>query len=74
MNNSVFGKAIENIRKCRETKLVTTEKIWNYLVSIPSYHSTKFFTENLLATEMRKTQILMNNQSAKVYQYYNKAK
>ena len=74
MNNSVFGKAIENVRKRREIKLVTTEKIWNYLVSIPSYHSTKFFTENLLATEMRKTQILMNNQSAKVYQYYNKAK
>ena len=43
-------------------------------MSIPSYHSTKFFTENLLATEMRKTRILMNNQSAKVYQYYNKAK
>ena len=29
-------------------------------MSEPSYHTTKFFTENLLATEMRKTKILMN--------------
>ena len=40
--------------------LVTTEKRRTYLVSEPNYHSTKFFTENVLAIEMKKTQILMN--------------
>ena len=41
MNNSVFGKAIENIRKHRGMKLVTTNKRRNYLVSEPNYHATK---------------------------------
>ena len=67
MNNAVFGKTMENVRKHRDIKLVTTERRRNYLVSEPNYHTTKFFTENLLAIgkfihliEMRKTQILIN--------------
>ena len=60
MNNAVFRKTMENVRKHRDIKLVTTERRRNYLVSEPNYHTTKFFTENLLAIEMRKTQILMN--------------
>ena len=60
MNNSVFGKTKENIRKHRDIKLVTTEMRRNYLVSEPNYHSTQIFTENLLAIEMKKTQIFMN--------------
>ena len=55
-NNAVFGKFMENVRKHWDVKLVTTEKGRNYLVSEPNYHSK----ENLLAIEMRKTQILMN--------------
>ena len=55
-----FGKAMENVRKHRNIKLVTTERRKNYLVSEPNYHTTEFFTENLIAIEMRKTQILMN--------------
>ena len=51
---------MENVRKHRDIKLVTTESRRNYLVSEPNYHTTKFFTENVLAIEMRKTQILMN--------------
>ena len=51
---------MENVRKHKDVKLVTTERRRNYLVSEPAYRSTKFFTENLLAIEMRKTQILMN--------------
>ena len=39
----------------------TTEWRNNYLVSEPNCHTTKFLTESLLAIEMRKTQILMNN-------------
>ena len=60
MNNVVFGKNMRNVRKHRNIKLVTTERRKNYLVSGQNYHTTKFFTENLLAIEMRKTQILMN--------------
>ena len=60
MYNAVFGKTVENVRKHREIKLVTTERRRNYLVSEPNYHTTKFFTEHLLAMEMKKTEILMN--------------
>ena len=58
MNNSVFGKTMENVRKHRDIQLVTTERRWNYLLSVPNYHTKKFFTEYLLAIEMKKTQIL----------------
>ena len=57
MNNAVFGKTMENVRKHRNIKLVTTERR-NYLVSEPNYHTTKFFTENLLAIEMKKQRYL----------------
>ena len=60
MNNVVFGKTLENVRKHRNIKLVTTEKRITYLVSEPKYHTTKFFTENVLVAEMTKTPILMN--------------
>ena len=59
-NNAVSGKTMENVRKHRNIKLVTTERRRNYLVSESIYHTTKFFTKNLLAIEMRKTQVLMN--------------
>ena len=60
MNKAVFGKTMKNVRKHRNIKLVTTEKRRNYLVSEPNCHTTKLFTENSLAIEIRKTQILMN--------------
>ena len=53
-NNSVFGKATENVRKHRDIKLVPTDKKRNKLVSEPNYHTTKCFSENLLAIEMKK--------------------
>ena len=62
INNVVFGKTMENVRKHRDLKLVTTERRGNYLVSEPSYHTTKSFTENLLAIEI-KNKILMNNKN-----------
>ena len=60
MNNTVFGKILQNMRKNRNIKFVTTERRRNYLVSEPNYHTTKFFAEDLLRMEIRKTQMLMN--------------
>ena len=60
MNNAVFENTVENVRRHRNIKLVTTEMKIIYLVSELNYHTRKFFTENVLAIEMRKTQILMN--------------
>ena len=47
-------KTMENVRKHRDIKLVTTEIRTNYLVSEPNYQTTKFFTEDLLTIEMKK--------------------
>ena len=55
MSNAVFQKIIKNVRKHRNSKLVTTEGRRNYLVSESNYHITKFFVENLLAIEMKKS-------------------
>ena len=60
MNNSVFGKAIENVKKYRDSKLVKTNKRRNQLVFEPNYHTAKWFSEDLLATEMKKTKVKMN--------------
>ena len=59
-NNYVFGKTMENVRKHRDIKLVTTDKRRNLLVSDPNYHTTKWFLEKLLAIEMKKTKVKMN--------------
>ena len=60
MNNAVFGKTMENVRKHRDIKIVTTDKRRNRLVSESNYHTTKWFSENLLAIEMKKTKVKMN--------------
>ena len=53
MNNVVFGKTLENVIKHSDIKLARTERRRNYLVSEPNHHTTKLFTENLSATEMK---------------------
>ena len=55
MNNAASGKTKENLRKHRNIKLATAERRINYLVLEPNYHTAKFFTENLLAIQMKKT-------------------
>ena len=45
MNNAVFGKTMENVRKHRNIKLVTTDQKINYLMPEPKYHTTKWFSE-----------------------------
>ena len=51
---------MENVRKHRDIKLVTTDKRRNQLVSEPNYHTAKHFSENVLAIEMKKIKVKMN--------------
>ena len=44
MNNFVFGKTMENVKKHKDIKLVTTDKRRNQLVSEPNYHTTRWFS------------------------------
>ena len=60
MINSVFGKTMGSLRKHRDIKLVTTDEKRSKLISEPNYHTTKRFSENLLAIEMKKTKVKMN--------------
>ena len=55
MNNSVFGKTMENVRNHTDIGLVTSESKRIKLVSEPNYHATKWFSENLLGIEMKKS-------------------
>ena len=57
MNNFVFGKTIENVRNHRDIKLITADKRRKQLVSEPTYHSHRKFSEHLMAIEMKKTRI-----------------
>ena len=54
MNNAAFGKNIENVRKNRDIKLITTNRRRNYLVSEPNYYRTKWFSKSFLTIEMKK--------------------
>ena len=58
MNNSVFG--MENIRKHKDIKLVTTNKKRSKLVSEPNYHTINLISEDLSIIEMKKTNVKMN--------------
>ena len=59
MNNSVFGM-MENIRKHRNTKLVTTEEKYLHTVMHPNFKSGVLFGENLMGCEMGKIKVVMN--------------
>ena len=67
MNNTVFGKTLENMRRHRDIKLVTTKARRNYLLLESNYHTRKIFSENLLAIEMKR--YLWINKSTYAYQY-----
>ena len=60
MNNAVYGKTMENVSRHRDIKLVTTDKRRNQLASEHNYHTTKYFSENLMAVEMKKTKVQMH--------------
>ena len=60
MKNSVFGKTIENVRNHRDIKLVVINARRNKLVPEPNYHTCKHFSEDLMVTEIKKTEVCMN--------------
>ena len=60
MNNSAYGKTMENVRKHRDIKLVRTNSERKKLVSESNLHTCKQFSEDIMATEMKKTKIHMN--------------
>ena len=60
INNALFGKTMENVRKHRDMKLVKTDYKRNKLVSEPNYHTMKLISENLSITEMKKVKVKMN--------------
>ena len=60
MNNSVFGKTMEYIREHKDIKLVNTRAKLNKYAREPNMKNIKHFSDNLLAVEMRRTEITMN--------------
>ena len=60
MNNAVFGKIMENVRKHRDIKLVTTDKKRSKLVSEPNYHTINYISEDLSIIEMNKAKVKLN--------------
>ena len=60
MNNSVFGKTMENVRNHRDIKIVTTNKQRKKFASEPNYQTTKYISKDLLIMEMKKTEVKMN--------------
>ena len=60
MNKAVFGMTLENVKKHRDIKLVATDKERNQLALEPNYHTTKYFSENLVVIELNKTKIKIN--------------
>ena len=60
MNNSVFGKTMENIRNRVNVKLVNTQEKFKKLSAKPNYKGRKIFSENLISVHMKKTSLTMN--------------
>ena len=60
MNNSVFGKTIENIRKRQNVVIVDNKQLANKLSSKPNFERVTIFDENLIACDMKKTEVYFN--------------
>ena len=63
MNNSVFGKTMENLRKRSNIQLVTNPERMERLAARPTYISHKIFHENLVAVNSKQTKLLLNKPS-----------
>ena len=60
MNNSVFGKTLENIRNRADIRLISSDKVAHKLLAKPNYDHCKIFDENLIAVHMKKTKLYFN--------------
>jgi len=63
MNNSVFGKTMENLRERSNVKLVTSEKRFLKLTAKPTFVSSKIFDENLVRVNMKRERIKLDKPS-----------
>ena len=60
LNNSFYGKTMENVRNRRDIRLVNNENRRSQLASEPNYHGTKYISEDLLIMEMKQREVYMN--------------
>ena len=60
LNNSFYGKTMENVRNQRDIRLVNTENKRSKLASEPNYHGTKYISDDLLIMEMKQREVYMN--------------
>ena len=60
MNNSVFGKTLENIRNRVDIRLISTDDVVQKLAAKPNYNCCTIFDENLIAVHMKKTELYFN--------------
>ena len=60
MNNSFFGRSLENIRNRVDIRLISTDKVAQILVAKPNYVCCTIFDENLIAVYMKKTKLYFN--------------
>ena len=60
MNNSVYGKTLENIRNMVDIRLITSDKVARKLAAKPNYDCCTIFDENLIAVHMKKTKLYFN--------------
>ena len=60
LNNVVFGKTMENVRKHRDIKLVTPDTKRSKLVSEPNYNTMNYISEDLSVIEMKRAKVKMN--------------
>ena len=74
MNNSVFGKTMENVRNHRDIKLVTSDKRRSILASEPNYHSSKCISKDLMIIEMNKPiylcQVILDISKTLIYEFW----
>ena len=70
MNNSVFGKTIENIRKRQNVMIVDNRKLANKLSSKPNFERATIFDENLVACRIKKLKCISINQSLLVKRFW----
>ena len=60
LNNSVFGRTMENVRNHGDIKILTTDRQRKKFASEPNYHTTKCISKDLLIMEMKKAEVKIN--------------